>query len=153
MNSRISFLGLLLALITAPALAQVTVTDAWVRGTVPGQKATGAFMSITSATDATLVSASSPAAKVVEIHEMVMDGGVMKMRAVDKLALPAGKPVQLKPGSYHVMLMGITEPLVEGQTVPVTLTLVGKDGKQTTQEVKAPVKALTAATAAPQAKR
>jgi len=152
-NSRISFLGLLLALISAPALAQVTVTDAWVRGTVPGQKATGAFMSITSATDATLVSASSPAAKVVEIHEMVMDGGVMKMRAVDKLALPAGKPVQLKPGSYHVMLMGITEPLVEGQTVPVTLTLVGKDGKQTTQEVKAPVKALTAATAAPQAKR
>jgi len=152
-NSRISFLGLLLALISAPALAQVTVTDAWVRGTVPGQKATGAFMSITSATDATLVSASSPAAKVVEIHEMVMDGGVMKMRAVDKLALPAGKPVQLKPGSYHVMLMGITEPLAEGQTVPVTLTLVGKDGKQTTQEVKAPVKALTAATAAPQAKR
>jgi len=153
MNSRISFLGLLLALITAPALAQVTVTDAWVRGTVPGQKATGAFMSITSATDATLVSASSPAAKVVEIHEMAMDGGVMKMRAVDKLALPAGKPVQLKPGSYHVMLMGITEPLAEGQTVPVTLTFVGKDGKKTTQEVKAPVKALTAAAAAPHAKQ
>ena len=149
MITRISFLGLLLALITAPALAQVTVTDAWVRGTVPGQKATGAFMSITSATDATLVSASSPAAKVVEIHEMAMDGGVMKMRAVDKLSLPAGKPVQLKPGSYHVMLMDITEPLAEGQTVPVTLTFVGKDGKKTTQEVKAPVKALTAATGMP----
>lgn len=148
MNSRISFLGLLLALITAPALAQVTVTDAWVRGTVPGQKATGAFMNITSASDATLVSASSPAAKVVEIHEMAMDGGVMKMRHVDKLMLPAGKAVQLKPGSYHVMLMDISQPLAEGQTVPVTLTFVGKDGKTTTQEVKAPVKALTAAPAA-----
>ncbi len=145
MRTRISFLGLLLALITAPALAQVTVTDAWVRGTVPGQKATGAFMSITSATDATLVSVSSPAAKVVEIHEMAMDGGVMKMRAVGRVALPAGKPVQLKPGSYHVMLMDITQPLAAGQTVPVTLTFVGKDGKTTTQEVKAPVRALTAA--------
>jgi periplasmic copper chaperone A len=151
MNTKISFLGLLLAIITAPALAQVTVTDAWVRGTVPGQKATGAFMSITSATDATLVSASSPAAKVVEIHEMAMDGGVMKMRAIDKLALPAGKPVQLKPGGYHVMLMDITAPLADGQTVPVTLTFVGKDGKKTTQEVKAPVRALTAAPAAPAA--
>ena len=90
-------------------------------------------------------SVSSPAAKVVEIHEMAMDGGVMKMRAVDKVALPAGKSVQLKPGSYHVMLMDITQPLAEGQTVPVTLTFVGKDGKKTTQEVKAPVKALTAA--------
>ncbi len=145
MTSKLSFLGLLLALIAAPAWAQVTITDAWVRGTVPGQKATGAFMSITSATDVTLVSASSPAAKVVEIHEMTMDGGVMKMRAVDKLALPAGKSVELKPGSYHVMLMDITQPLAAGQTVPVTLTFVGKDGKKTTQEVKAPVKALTAA--------
>jgi len=144
MTSKLSFLGLLLALIAAPAWAQVTITDAWVRGTVPGQKATGAFMSITSATDATLVSATSPAAKVVEIHEMAMDGGVMKMRAIDKLALPAGKSVDLKPGGYHVMLMDITAPLGEGQTVPVTLTFLGKDGKKTTQEVKAQVKALTA---------
>ena len=146
MNSKNSFIGLLLALITVPALAQVTVTDAWVRGTVPGQKATGAFMNITSVTDATLVAASSPAAKVVEIHEMAMDGGVMKMRAVNRVALPAGKAVQLKPGSYHMMLMDITRPLAEGQTVPVTLTFVGKDGNKTTQEVNAPVKALTAST-------
>jgi len=149
MTSRLSLLGLLLALIAAPALAQVTITDAWVRGTVPGQKVTGAFMNLTSAADATLVAASSPAAKIVEIHEMAMDGGVMKMRAVDKVALPAGKSVALKPGSYHVMLIDITQPLAEGQTVPVTLTFVGKDGKKTTQEVKVPVRALTAATGAP----
>ncbi len=149
MTSKLSLLGLLLALVVAPALAQVTITDAWVRGTVPGQKTTGAFMNITSATDAALVSASSPAAKFVEIHEMAMDGGMMKMRAVDKVPLPAGKSVELKPGSYHVMLVDITHPLTEGQTVPVTLTFVGKDGKKTTQEVKVPVKALTAAAAMP----
>jgi periplasmic copper chaperone A len=144
MSSRISLLGLVLALIAAPSLAQVTVSDAWVRGTVPGQKATGAFMNLKSASDAALVSASSPAAGIVEIHEMAMDGGVMKMRAVEKLPLPAGKPVDLKPGGYHVMLMDLKQPLKEGETIPVTLTFVDKDGRKSTQEVKAPVKALTA---------
>ena len=144
MSSKLSFLGLVLALIAAPSLAQVTVSDAWVRGTVPGQKATGAFMNRKSASDAALVSASSPAAGIVEIHEMAMDGGVMKMRAVEKLPLPAGKPVDLKPGGYHVMLMDLKQPLKEGDTVPVTLAFTDKDGKQVTQEVKAQVKALTA---------
>jgi periplasmic copper chaperone A len=144
MSSKLSFLGLVLAFIAAPALAQVTVSDAWVRGTVPGQKATGAFMSLKSASDAALVSASSPVAGIVEIHEMAMEGGVMKMRAVPKLPLPAGKSVELKPGGYHVMLMDLKQPLKEGDTVPVTLAFTDKDGKKVTQEVKAPVKALTA---------
>ena len=144
MSSKLSFLGLVLAFIAAPALAQVTVSDAWVRGTVPGQKATGAFMSLKSASDAALVSASSPVAGIVEIHEMAMEGGVMKMRAVPKLPLPAGKPVELKPGGYHVMLMDLKQQLKEGDTVPVTLAFTDKDGKKVTQEVKAPVKALTA---------
>ena len=81
-----------------PAAAQVTVTDAWVRGTVTGQKATGAFMQLKSAADTTLVGATSPAAKIVEIHEMKMEGGMMKMNAVDKLALPAGKAVDAEAG-------------------------------------------------------
>jgi len=149
MSPRISVLGLVLALIAAPAWAQVTVADAWVRGTVPGQKATGAFMQLTSKSDSALVSASSPAAKVVEIHEMTMNGSVMKMRAVDKLALPAGKAVDLKPGGYHVMLMDLAQPLKEGETVPVTLTFADKDGRKTTQEIKAPVRALTAGAAVP----
>ena len=144
MSSKLSFLGLVLALIAAPSLAQVAVSDAWVRGTVPGQKATGAFMSLKSPTDAALVSASSPVAGIVEIHEMALEGGVMKMRAVPKLALPAGKAVDLKPGGYHVMLMDLKQPLKEGDTVPVTLAFTDKDGKQVTQEVKAQVKALTA---------
>ena len=69
-------------LIAMPALAQVTVKDAWVRATVPEQKSTGAFMQLTSPTATRLVEARSTAAKVVEIHEMAMDGNVMKMRAV-----------------------------------------------------------------------
>jgi copper(I)-binding protein len=128
-----------------PAFAQVTVSDAWVRGTVVGQMATGAFMQLKSPADVALVAVASPVAKIVEIHEMKMDGGVMKMAAVDRLALPAGKSIELKPGGYHVMLMDLKQPLKEGETVPVTLTFEDKAGRKTTVEVKAPVKALTAA--------
>jgi len=145
MSSRLSLMGLLLALLAAPALAQVTVTDAWVRGTVPGQKGTGAYMQLTSAADMTLIGVASPAAKVAEIHEMAQDGNMMRMRAVDQLALPAGKAVALKPGGYHVMLMDLAHPLKEGDVVPVTLTFADKAGKKVTQEIKAPVLGLTAA--------
>jgi len=126
------------------AWGQVAVADAWVRGTVAGQRATGAFMTLTAKTDVALVAASSPVAKIVEIHEMAMDGSVMRMRAVEKIALPAGKVVDLKPGGYHVMLMELTQPLKEGERVPVTLTFVDRDGKKTTQSIDAPVRALTA---------
>lgn len=144
MNSRFSLLGLLLALAAAPALADVAVADAWVRGTVSGQKATGAFMQLTSPAETALVAAASPAAKIVEIHEMKMDGGMMRMRAVDRIPLPAGKPVTLAPGGYHVMLMDLARPLKEGDSVTVTLTFADKDGRRTTQDVKANVRALTA---------
>jgi hypothetical protein len=127
-----------------PAAAQVSVAEPWVRGTVTGQKATGAFMQIRSASDAALVGAASPVAKVVEIHEMKMDGGVMKMSAIDRLPLPAGKAVDLKPGGYHVMLMDLQQPLKEGESVPITLSVEDKAGKKTTVEVKASVRALTA---------
>ena len=130
-----------LALAAQLAVAQTTVKDPWVRGTVPQQQATGAFMQITSAQGGKLVSASSPVAGVVEIHEMAMDGNVMKMRAIPGLELPAGKAVDLKPGGYHVMLMSLKQPLKDGETVPLTLVVEGKDGKQEKLEVKAPVKA------------
>jgi len=136
--------GLALAL---PAAAQVSVTDAWVRGTVAGQKATGAFMQLKSPADSALVEAASTAAKIVEIHEMKMEGGMMKMSAIDKLALPAGKAVDLKPGSYHVMLMDLVVPLKEGDTVPLKLTFEDKAGRKQTVEVKAQVKALTTGSA------
>jgi hypothetical protein len=128
-----------------PVMAQVTVKDPWVRATVSAQKATGAFMQITSAQDARLVEASSPVAGVVEVHEMVMEKDVMKMRAVKGLDLPAGKTVELKPGGYHVMLMDLKQQMKDGDTVPVTLVIEGKDKKRSTIEVKAPVKPLTAA--------
>ena len=137
-------LALLAGLAAAAARAQVTVADAWVRGTVTGQKATGAFMRLQSASDTALVAAASPVAGVVEIHEMKMDGGVMKMSAIRSLAVPAGTTTELKPGGYHVMLMELKQPLKEGETVPVTLTFEDKAGKRQAVEVRAPVRALTA---------
>ena len=98
--------------------AQTVVKEPWVRGTVAQQTATGMFAQITSATGGRLVSVSSPLAGVVEIHEMSMDGNVMKMRAVPALELPAGKTVELKPGGYHVMLMDLKQPLKAGETRP-----------------------------------
>ena len=139
--------------VALPAAAQVTVTDAWVRGTVTGQKATGAFMQLKSPADTALVAATSPVAKIVEVHEMKMDGGMMKMNAVDKLPLPAGKVVELKPGGYHVMLMDLVRPLKEGDTVPLQLTFEDKAGKKQTLEVKAQVKALTTTGKAPAPKQ
>jgi copper(I)-binding protein len=125
----------------ASAFAQnVTVTDAWARATVQGQKATGAFMKITAKDNAKLVGVSSPVAGVAEIHEMKMDKDVMKMAALPNgLALPAGKAVELKPGGYHVMLMDLKAPLAKDTTVPVTLTFQDAKGAKSNVELKVPV--------------
>lgn len=141
-----SFLpALVAAMLAAPACAaDLEVSNPWIRGTVAGQKATGAFMDLNSRSGATLVGAASPVAGVVEVHEMSMDGGVMKMRAIPKLEVPAGKAVALKPGGYHVMLMDLKKPLTKGDMVPVSLKLLGKDGKTETVEIKAEVRDLTA---------
>jgi copper(I)-binding protein len=122
----------------ASAFAQnVTVTDAWARATVSGQKATGAFMTLTAKDNAKLVGVSSPAAGVAEIHEMKMDKDVMKMAALPNgLDLPAGKAVALKPGSYHLMLMDLKAPLVKDSTVPVTLTFQDAKGVKSNVELK-----------------
>jgi periplasmic copper chaperone A len=130
------------AAVSIPAMAQTTVKDPWVRGTVAQQKVTGAFMQITSVQGGKLLSVSTPVAGMVEIHEMKMEGTLMKMAAVDKVELPAGKTVELKAGSFHVMLMDLKQPLKAGDTVPLTLVVEGKDGKKETLEVNAPVKAL-----------
>jgi copper(I)-binding protein len=143
-NTARTLVGLALAAAALAAGAQTVVKDAWVRGTVAQQKATGAFMQVLSAQGGRLVSAASPVAGVVEIHEMAMEGNVMKMRAIAGLDLPAGKAVDLKPGGYHVMLMDLKQPLAAGETVPLTLVVEGKDGKRESVEVKAPVRALAA---------
>ena len=120
--------------------AQVSVQGAWVRATVAQQKATGAFMQLQSAQDARLVSVQSSVAGVVEVHEMAMEGGVMKMRAVPGLSLPAGKAVELKPGGYHVMLMDLKDPVKDGDTVPMTLVVEDKGGKRQSLDLKVPVR-------------
>lgn len=127
----------------AAAQAEVTVTEPWVRGTVPSQRASGAFMGLKSSSDVRLVGASSPAAKIVEVHEMSTSDGVMRMRAIEGLPLPAGKTVELKPGGHHVMLIDLVKPLLPGEQVPISLTFVGADGRKSTVEVKAMVRDLT----------
>lgn len=131
----------LATLFSAAAFAQsVEVKDAWARATVQGQMATGAFMKLTSKDGARLVSASSPVAGVVEVHEMKMEGDVMKMRAMPNgLELPAGKAVELKPGGYHVMMMDLKAPLKKDTTVPLTLVFKDAKGVETKTELTVPV--------------
>ena len=130
------------AALTGNAFAQtpsVKVEGAWARATVQGQKGTGAFMQLTAPEGAKLVGASSPAAGVAEVHEMKMDGDVMKMRALPVLDLPAGKTVELKPGGYHIMLLDLKAPLAKDTTVPVTLTFKDAKGAESKQELNLPV--------------
>ncbi len=131
--------------LAAPALAQVHVDDPWVRATVPQQRATGAFMLLTSPVDARLVEARSPAAAVVEVHEMTMENDVMRMRAVEALDLPAGQAVELKPGGYHIMLIDLAAQAKEGDTIRLTLVVEKADGERETIEVAAPVRPLNPA--------
>lgn len=122
------------------AHAEVTVSDAWARDTRPGQKSAGVYMKLKSDQDVKLVGAGSPAARTVEIHEMAMVDNVMKMRAVDALALPPGRVVELKPGGFHVMLIDIGKPLAAGDKVPLTLNVIDKAGKASVISVTAEVR-------------
>ena len=130
---------------SAPAWAQVHVKSAWVRGTVAAQKTSGAYMEISSARDASLVGAESPAAGTVEVHEMSMDKNVMRMRAVPRLDLPAGRTVELKPGGYHMMLIDLKKPLRKGDSVPLRLKIENRDKTVSTVEVRAEVRDAAAA--------
>jgi len=100
------------------------VSNPFARATPPGAKVAGAFMTIKNVgPDADrLVSVSSPAAGLVEIHEMAMEGGMMKMRALKGIDLKPGATVELQPGGYHVMLEDLKQPLKQGEQIPVKLT-------------------------------
>jgi copper(I)-binding protein len=118
----------------------VEVKEAWVRTSVQGQKATGAFMTLTAKEATRLVSVSTPVAGVAQVHEMQMAGDVMRMRALpDGLDLPAGKAVAMTPGSYHVMLMDLKATLPKDSTVPLTLVFKDAKGVESTLQVKLPV--------------
>ena len=134
---------ILITLLASACLAHaqgVVVQDAWVRATVPGQRATGAFMTLTAREGATLVGASSAVAGVTQVHEMRLEAGVMKMRAVTGgLDLPAGLAVELKPGGYHVMLMDLKAPLEVGTIVALTLLFTNAAGQPNKLELQLPV--------------
>ena len=119
--------------------APVTAEAAWARASVQGQKASGAFMRLTAREPLSLVAVASPIAGVSEVHEMKMEGDVMRMRAITSLALPAGKLVELKPGGHHLMLMDLKVPLAPGTRIPVTLTFRTAKGETRQLEVSVPV--------------
>jgi copper(I)-binding protein len=120
--------------------ANLSVTDVWARATMPGQQVSAAYMQIRSDADARLLSASSPVVPRVEIHEMKMDGDVMRMREVTAIDLPKDKTVALQPGGLHIMLMNLPKPIAAGDSIPLTL-VVEAGGKQQTVEVKAEARA------------
>lgn len=126
------------------AMAQTTVEDAWARATVPGQPATGAFMTLMADSDSTLLSVQSPAAKDTQIHQSTMKGDVMSMLPVDEVSLPAGEPVVFDANGYHVMLMGLVKQVKEGDAVPLTLKIKNAQGEEETLEVNAVARALNA---------
>jgi copper(I)-binding protein len=125
------------ALFSTGALAQVSVSDAWIRATVPQQQSAGAFMHVRSARAATLVAVKTPVAANAELHQMQMQGSTMSMHPVQSVALPAGQDVVLGPGGYHVMLFGLKHQLKDGDSVP--LTLVVEDAAKKREEVKVAV--------------
>lgn len=141
MNKTFQFTACLVAALFAAstAWAQVKVEGGWARATVQGQKATGAFMKLTAPQATRLVAVSTPVAGVAEIHEMKMDGGVMKMRAMPDLNLPANQSVELKPGGYHLMLMDLKAPLLKDSSVALTLTFKDAKGVETKQQISVPV--------------
>ena len=138
------------ALASAPAWAQtaaVKVEGAWARASVQGQKGTGAFMRLTAQEGARLVRAESPAAGVTEVHEMKMEGDVMRMRAIEALDLPQGVAVDLKPGGYHLMLQQLKAPLVKDSQVPVTLVFKDAKGAVSRLSLQLPVRVAAPAAA------
>jgi copper(I)-binding protein len=143
MTQPIAALILSLAL-SGVAHAQVAVDAPWVRASVPQQTATGAFMRLTASRDLRLIGARSDVAQNTEVHEMAMQGQMMRMREVAVVPLPRGQTVALAPGGYHVMLIGLKRPLGAGEQVTLTLVFEDAGGKRSEQTVQAPVRPLGA---------
>jgi hypothetical protein len=133
----------------AQAASLPKVEGAWVRGTVPGQQGTGAFMKLTAREPVQLIGASTPVAGVAQVHEMRLEGDIMKMRALPRLDLPAGQAVELKPSGYHIMLMDLKQPLAQGSVVPMTLIFRDAKGVESKLELKLPVSSQAPGAAGP----
>ena len=130
--------------------AHVKVDNAWARASVPGQQASGAFMRLTAQEPLKLVGVETPTAAVAEVHEMKMDGDVMRMRAIESLDLPKGVAVDLKPGGYHLMLQQLKAPLLKDTQVPITLVFKDAKGAESRLNLQVPVRMSAPGAAAPQ---
>ena len=141
LNKSFFVIALVASLLSAcEANHSVAVLDAWARANAPGQTVGAAYMTLISAQDSTMVKVESDIAGTVEIHSMSMDNGVMKMRMLEELPLPAGKAEKLAPGGFHLMLFDLKKPLTAGESVKLTLTFRDNAGKVTQQVVTLPVK-------------
>ena len=141
--------SLTLAIAAGAAQAQATVDGAFARATVGKQANGAAYLQLSAKGDDVLLSASAPVASKVEIHSMSMEGDVMKMRALEQLTLKGGQKLEMKPGSgVHIMLMGLKKPLPDGSSVPLKLIVEDAQKKQSTLDIKVPVKKTAPAKAA-----
>ena len=142
LSAVVAFIWVSFAGATLAQTAVIEIKNAWVRSAVPGQSATGAFMTITHKDGARLVRGASPMAGLTEIHEMKMEGDIMKMRPVPQgVELPAGRAVDLAPGGYHIMLMDLKGSLPSDSVVPITLWFKDAKGVESPLELKLPVAA------------
>jgi copper(I)-binding protein len=141
MRSKLSALGaaFVLTLASFGAMAQsgtVEIKDAWARATPGGAQTAAVYVTVESATGDRLTGVSTPAAQTADLHNMAMNNGVMTMRQVDGIDLPAGQAVTLKPGGYHIMLTGLAKPLADGQSFPMTLTFAKAGSQEVTVAVQ-----------------
>lgn len=120
-----------------PQQGAIQIQHPYARAMPPGQPNSAAFMTLRNMADKAnaVVAASSPAAEVVELHTHTMDGGMMKMRRIEQIDIPAGGETELKPGGLHIMLIGLKEQLKPGMKIALTLKFA--DGSEST--IEAPV--------------
>jgi copper(I)-binding protein len=140
MIKRVCVSWLLMAASLSCAADPVAISHAWARATAPGQDVGAAYLELKSATDLTLTKAESPAASSVEVHKMSMKDGVMEMRMLETLELPAGQTVKLEPGGFHLMLFDLKMPLKAGESTRMTLHFKDKNGKESSMKIDLPIK-------------
>lgn len=120
----------------------VRVSNAWARATVPGQPVAAAYFTLSSTAPVTLAYIETDVAKQVQLHDMRMVDGVMRMREQKNLELKPGRVVVLEPNGMHLMLLGLQKPLKAGETVSFTFTFIDSAQKKITSVVDVPVRPL-----------
>lgn len=141
----LTFILFVLLAISATA-GEITTSEPWARTTAPGQTSGAVYLVITSQVEASIVAVSSSIAVRASFHSMVHENGVMKMRELEVLPLPAKQEIKLNPGGNHIMLDGLKRPLKEGDSVPLIFTIQLADQRREVVRLTAKVKSLTSGT-------